>query len=89
MIIDGWNEEPVNKIILYPGSRAWLHRYGLENHMYGEKRFDGTIPGFSYSYTVNIPVPVVIKKESDIEPEEYSGGLIIPFEEEQVYGPGE
>lgn len=62
-MIDGWNEEPVNKIILYPGSRAWLHRFGLENHMYREERFHGNIPGFSYSYTVNTSAPVNINNE--------------------------
>lgn len=40
-IIDGWNDKPVNKIILSPGSRAWLHEYGLENHMYREEKFSG------------------------------------------------
>lgn len=54
-IIDGWGEKekPVNKIMLSPGSRAWLHRFGLESHMYREEKLDGNIPEFSYSYTVN------------------------------------
>lgn len=53
-IIDGWNEKPVNKITLYPGSRAWMHRFGLQNGIPEEEGLNGYIhPGFSYSYTVN------------------------------------
>lgn len=80
-IIDGWNERPVNKIILSPGSRAWLHTLGITN---------GHIPGISYSCTVNSSAPVNINNgEIEDEINVNISGLILPSEEEeQVYGPG-
>ena len=57
-IIDGWNKKPVHQLTMSPGSRAWIHRFGLESYLYGEERLNGHIPDFSYSYTVNTSCPI-------------------------------